>query len=176
MSDPLRILGIAGRGLKHMRIAVGGDHAGVPLNKRVIEELERSGHEVIDFGTHDSSAPDDYPDYARMVSESIQQGLVERDILVCGSGVGACVAANKLRGVRSCLCHDTYSARQGVEHDDINVLCLGAGIIEVELALEFLRAFVNANFTGEDRHLRQLAKIAKLARSGKMSCASGAHS
>ena len=145
-----------------MRIAVGADHAGVPLNERIIEELSRSGHEVIDFGTHDSAAPDDYPDYARMVGEGIQQGRVERGILVCGSGVGACVAANKLRGVRACLCHDTYSARQGVEHDDINVLCLGARIIGVELALELLRAFVNVNFTGEERHLRRLAKIAKI--------------
>ena len=145
-----------------MRIAVGADHAGVPLNKRVIEELKRSGHEVIDFGTHDSSAPDDYPDYARMVGESIQQGRAERGILVCGSGVGACVAANKLRGVRACLCHDTYSARQGVEHDDINVLCLGARIVGAELALELVRAFVYANFTGEERHLRRLAKIAKI--------------
>ncbi len=95
-----------------MRIAVGADHAGVPLNEHIIEEMRGAGHEVIDFGTHDSAAPDDYPDYARMVGESIQQGLVERGILVCGSGVGACVAANKLREVRACLCHDTYSARQ----------------------------------------------------------------
>lgn len=145
-----------------MRIAVGADHAGVPLNARIIEELRRFGHEIIDFGTHDSAAPDDYPDYARMIGESIQQGRVERGILVCGSGVGACVAANKLRGVRACLCHDTYSARQGVEHDDINVLCLGARIVGVELALELLRAFVNASFTGEERHLRRLVKIAKI--------------
>ena len=149
-----------------MRIAVGADHAGVPLNEHIIGELRRSGHDVIDFGTHDSTEPDDYPDYARTVGESIQQGRVERGILVCGSGVGACVAANKLRGVRACLCHDTYSARQGVEHDDINVLCLGARIIGAELALELLRAFINANFTGEERHLRRLAKIAKIEERG----------
>lgn len=148
-----------------MRIAVGADHAGCPLNERIIEELKRAGHEVIDFGTHDASAPDDYPDYARLVGESIQRGVsgagdgAERGILICGSGVGASVAANKLRGVRACLCHDTYSAHQGVEHDDINVLCLGARIVGSELALELVRAFMGARFTGEERHMRRLAKI-----------------
>ncbi|MBA3438699.1 MAG: ribose 5-phosphate isomerase B [Pyrinomonadaceae bacterium] len=145
-----------------MRIAIGADHAGYPLNEQVIEEVKRLGHEVVDFGTHDGGIGDDYPDYARRVGECLQQGKAERGILICGSGVGACVAANKLHGVRACLCHDTYSARQGVEHDDINVLCLGARIIGFELALELVRTFVGARFTGEERHLRRLAKIAKM--------------
>lgn len=145
-----------------MRVAVGADHGGFPLNEIILRELEKLGHEVVDFGTHDGSQPDDYPDYARKVAESVQRGETERGILICGSGVGACVAANKLPGVRACLCHDTYSAHQGVEHDNINVLCLGARIIGVELALELVRAFLNAKFTGEERHLRRLKKIADL--------------
>lgn len=148
-----------------MRIAIGADHAGYPLNERVIEEAKRFGHEVVDFGTHDGGTSDDYPDYALLVGECIRRGDAARAILICGSGVGASVAANKLQGVRACLCHDTYSARQGVEHDDINVLCLGARIIGVELALELVRAFLQAEFSGEDRHLRRLAKIAKMENS-----------
>lgn len=145
-----------------MRIAIGADHAGFPLNESVIRELARLGHEVIDFGTHDGAQPDDYPDYARQVAESVQRGEAERGILICGSGVGAAVAANKMRGIRACLCHDTYSARQGVEHDDLNVLCLGARIIGVELALELVRAFLSASFSGGERHVRRLGKIAAL--------------
>ena len=145
-----------------MLIAIGADHAGYPLNEQVIEEVKRLGHEVVDFGTHDGGTGDDYPDYARRVGECLQQGKAERGILICGSGVGACVAANKLHGIRACLCHDTYSARQGVEHDDINVLCLGARIIGFELALELVRTFLGASFTGEERHLRRLAKIAEM--------------
>jgi ribose 5-phosphate isomerase B len=145
-----------------MRIAIGSDHGGVPLNERIIEELNRAGHQVLDFGTHDGAKPDDYPDYARLVGESLQRGEAERAILICGSGVGICVAANKLKGVRACLCHDTYSAHQGVEHDNINALCLGARVIGVELALELVRVFLAAEFTGEERHARRLAKIAEL--------------
>ena len=142
-----------------MRIAVGADHAGYPLNEKIIAALKSEGHEVIDFGTHNGSQPDDYPDYAFKVAFSVQSGEAERGILICGSGVGASVAANKLKGIRACLCHDTYSAHQGVEHDDINVLCLGARIVGVELALELLRAFTGARFSGEERHRRRLAKI-----------------
>lgn len=145
-----------------MRIAVGADHGGFPLNEIVLRELARLGHEAVDFGTHDGAAPDDYPDYARLVAECVQRGDCERGILICGSGVGAAVAANKLRGVRACLCHDSYSAHQGVEHDDLNVLCLGARIIGSELALELVRAFLGAKFSGEERHRRRLEKVAAL--------------
>ena len=142
-----------------MRIAVGADHGGYPLNVRVIEELRNAGHDLIDFGTHDGSVPDDYPDYARLVGEAVQNDAAEIGILVCGSGVGAAVAANKLRGIRAALCGDTYSAHQSREHDDCNVLCLGARVVGVELALDIVRAFVAAKFTGEERHRRRLAKI-----------------
>ena len=142
-----------------MRIAVAADHAGYPLNERVISELSRAGHEVIDFGTHLGSVPDDYPDYARAVGEAVQSDAAEIGILICGSGVGAAVAANKLRGIRAALCGDTYSGRQSREHDDCNVLCLGARVVGVELALEIVRAFVGARFSGAERHRRRLAKI-----------------
>jgi len=145
-----------------MRIAIAADHAGFPLNERVIEVLRGAGHDLIDFGTHDGSIPDDYPDYAKQVGEAVQNGAAEIGILVCGSGVGAAVAANKLRGIRAALCGDTYSGHQSREHDDCNVLCLGSRVTGVELALEIVRAFVNAKFTGEERHLRRLAKIQKL--------------
>jgi ribose 5-phosphate isomerase B len=142
-----------------MRIAIAADHAGYPLNERVIEELRQSGHELIDFGTHDGSIPDDYPDYAVKVGEAIQKGDAEIGLLICGSGVGAAVAANKIFGIRAALCGDTYSAHQSREHDDCNVLCLGARVVGVELALDIVRAFVAARFTGEERHRRRLAKV-----------------
>ena len=142
-----------------MKIAVGADHGGYPLNERVVAELRQAGHEIIDFGTHDGSVPDDYPDYAKQVGEAVQQSAAEIGILICGSGVGAAVAANKLRGVRAALCGDTYSAHQSREHDDCNVLCLGARVTGVELALDIVRSFVAAKFTGEERHVRRLAKV-----------------
>ena len=145
-----------------MRIAIGADHGGYPLNERVIRELDAAGHEIIDFGTHLGSRPDDYPDYALKVGEAIQRSEAEIGILICGSGVGASVAANKLLGIRAALCGDTYSGHQSREHDDCNVLCLGARVIGVELALEIVRAFVAARFTGEERHRRRLAKVAAL--------------
>jgi ribose 5-phosphate isomerase B len=145
-----------------MKIAIAADHAGYPLNEQVIAELRDAGHELIDFGTHDGSVPDDYPDYARKIGEAIQQGSVEIGILICGSGVGASVAANKLRGIRAALCGDTYSGHQSREHDDCNVLCLGARVTGVELALDIVRAFVAARFTGEERHKRRVAKITEL--------------
>jgi len=147
-----------------MRIAIGADHAGYPLNERVIEDLRNAGHEIIDFGTHDGSIPDDYPDYAKKVGEAIQLGSTEIGILICGSGVGAAVAANKLRGIRAALCGDTYSGHQSREHDDCNVLCVGSRVTGVELALEIVHAFVNARFTGEERHKRRLAKVQELER------------
>jgi len=142
-----------------MRIAIAADHAGYPLNERVIAELSKGGHELTDFGTHNGSIADDYPDYAKAVGEAIQEGSVDIGILICGSGVGASVAASKMRGIRAALCGDTYSARQSREHDDCNVLCLGARVVGSELALEIVRAFVAARFTGEERHRRRLAKI-----------------
>jgi RpiB/LacA/LacB family sugar-phosphate isomerase len=145
-----------------MRIAIGADHGGYPLNERIIDELRKSGHELIDFGTHDGSVPDDYPDYAKQVGEAVQDRTTEIGILVCGSGVGAAVAANKLHGIRAALCGDTYSAHQSREHDDCNVLCLGARVVGVELALDIVRSFVGARFTGEERHRRRLAKIQKM--------------
>jgi ribose 5-phosphate isomerase B len=144
------------------KIAIGADHGGYPLNERIIEELRQAGHELIDFGTHDGSQPDDYPDYAVKVGGTIQNAKAEIGIIVCGSGVGAAVAANKLTGIRAALCGDTYSAHQSREHDDCNVLCLGARVTGVELALEIVRAFVAARFTGEERHQRRLSKVAAI--------------
>ena len=146
-----------------MRVAIGADHAGFEFKALIIDRLVKDGHEVTDLGTH-STEPVDYPDYARAVAEAILSGSAERGILVCGSGVGACVAANKLAGIRAGLCHDTYSARQGVEHDDMNVLCLGARVIGPELALELVSTFLAARFSGEERHRRRLAKIEALER------------
>jgi ribose 5-phosphate isomerase B len=142
-----------------MRIAIGADHGGYPLNERVVKELDAAGHEILDFGTHVGSRPDDYPDYALKVGQAIQNNQADIGILICGSGVGASVAANKLDGVRAALCGDTYSGHQSREHDDCNVLCLGARVVGEELALEIVRAFVAAKFSGEERHVRRLAKI-----------------
>jgi len=145
-----------------MRIAIGADHGGYPLNEHVIEELRHASHDLIDFGTHDGSTPDDYPDYAKQVGEAVQNQAADIGILICGSGVGAAVAANKLIGIRAALCGDTYSAHQSREHDDCNVLCLGSRVVGVELALDIMRAFVAAKFTGEERHRRRLEKIQAL--------------
>ena len=141
-----------------MRIAVGSDHAGFPLKATIVDELRRLGHDIIDKGTFDEN-PVDYPDYAEAVGLSIISGEAERGVVLCGSGVGASVAANKLIGIRAAVCHDTYSAHQGVEHDDMNVLTLGARIIGSELAIELVRAFAGARFSGDARHQRRLDKI-----------------
>jgi len=145
-----------------MRIAIGADHGGYPLNERIIRELDVAGNEIIDFGTHVGSRPDDYPDYVIKVGEAVRSGEAEIGILICGSGVGAAVAANKLRGIRAALCSDTYSAHQSREHDDCNVLCLGARVVGVELALDIVRRFVAARFSGEERHKRRLAKVKQI--------------
>jgi len=150
-----------------MRIAIGADHGGYPLNERVIRELEAAGHELVDFGAHVGSRPDDYPDYAIKVGAAVQHGEAEIGILICGSGVGASVAANKLHGIRAALCGDTYSGHQSREHDDCNVLCLGARVVGEELALDIVRAFVAAKFTGEERHRRRLAKIKAIEEGSK---------
>ncbi len=141
-----------------MKIAVACDHAGFPLKDVVVDTVRRAGHEVVDLGTH-SAAPVDYPDYAEKIGRAIQRHEVDRGILLCGSGVGAAVAANKMVGVRAGVCHDTYSAHQCVEHDDVNVLALGGRVIGPEVAVEVIRAFLGARFTGEERHVRRLKKI-----------------
>ena len=141
-----------------MNVAVACDHAGFPLKACVIEELAALGHEVEDLGTFDTQ-PADYPDYALKVGLAVSSGRCERGVLICGSGVGASVAANKVPGVRAALCHDTFSARQGVEDDDMNVVCLGARVIGPALAAEVLRAFVAASFSNAERHLRRLNKV-----------------
>ncbi|HLL16246.1 MAG TPA: ribose 5-phosphate isomerase B [Pyrinomonadaceae bacterium] len=147
-----------------MKIAIGADHGGYPLNEHIIEILVGAGHEIVDFGTHDGTLADDYPDYAALVGEAVRNGGAECGIIICGSGVGAAVAANKLRGVRAALCGDTYSARQSREHDDCNVLCLGARVVGIEVATEIVRAFVAARFNGEERHRRRLAKVLDIER------------
>jgi ribose 5-phosphate isomerase B len=144
-----------------MRIAIGADHAGFELKQILTVYLRQQGHEVIDKGT-DSDAPVDYPDYAEAVANALLGGAAERGLLICGSGVGASVAANKLPGIRAGLCHDSYSAHQGVEHDDMNVLVLGARIIGVELARELVDNFLAAKFTGAERHRRRIEKIRAL--------------
>ena len=144
-----------------MRIAIGSDHAGFPLKGTLVGALREGGHEVVDVGT-DSAAAVDYPDYAEAVAVAVRRGEVDRGVMVCGSGVGASVAANKVPGVRAAVCHDTYSAHQGVEHDDMNILVLGARIIGAALATEVLEAFLGASFSDEERHRRRIGKIRRL--------------
>jgi len=144
-----------------VKVAIGADHAGYLLKQELIPSLEALGDEVLDLGTH-STDPVDYPDIAAAVGGAVAGGRAERGVLICGSGVGASVAANKLPGVRAGLCHDTYSAHQGVEHDDMNVLVLGSRVIGVELARELVRTFLNARFSHEPRHERRLGKIRAL--------------
>src|SRR2546427_8024396 len=144
-----------------MKIAVGCDHAGYALKDALAQMVRADGHAVTDL-TPACDPEDDYPDSAAAVARAVANRSAERGILVCGSGVGASVAANKIRGVRAGLCHDTYSARQGVEHDDINVLCLGARVVGDALAQELVRAFLGARFSGEERHVRRLKKILAL--------------
>lgn len=141
-----------------MTIAFAADHAGYELKRFLAGALEAEGMSVVDLGTHDT-LPVDYPDLARALGAAIVGGTAQRGILVCGSGVGACVAANKVKGIRAGLCHDTYSAHQGVEHDDINVLCLGSRVIGTALAMEIVHAFLGATFSYADRHVRRLNKI-----------------
>jgi ribose 5-phosphate isomerase B len=141
-----------------MKIALGCDHAGYELKAPVHKLLEKWGHTVVNVGV-DSTEPADYPDYTRKVAEAVAKGQAERGVMICGSGVGACVAANKYPGIRAGLCHDTFSARQGVEDDDVNVLCMGARVIGSELASEVLKSFLGAKFSNLDRHLRRRNKV-----------------
>jgi ribose 5-phosphate isomerase B len=153
-----------------MRIAVGVDHAGFPMKAIILEELRRAGHEPIDLGTH-STDPVDYPDYALAVAEAVVRGEAELGILLCGSGAGACIAANKVPGIRATLSHDTYTAHQSREHDNANVLVMGPRVIGPGLALDIVQTFLAAQFTKEDRHQRRLAKVAALeSRYSRGSC------
>jgi len=145
-----------------MKIAVAGDHAGFELKELLVPWLRSAGHEVEDLGALTFDAEDDFPDFALLVADSVRSGKVERGIVVCGSGVGASVAANKVPGIRACLCHDTYTGRQGVEHDDMNVLCLGGRVIGIEVAKEVLTAFLGANFIPEVRYKRRLEKTRQI--------------
>ncbi|MEQ9460315.1 MAG: ribose 5-phosphate isomerase B [Phycisphaeraceae bacterium] len=142
-----------------MKIAIAADHAGFPLKAALSELLRELGHEVLDLGANELDPKDDYPDFARYVGNAIQHKQADRAVLLCGSGVGASIAASKMKGVRAAVCHDTYSAHQGVEHDDMNVLCLGARIIGIEPAREIVKAFASARFTAEERHRRRLEKV-----------------
>ena len=141
-----------------MRIAVACDHAGFPLKDTVLKTIQESGHEVFDLGTNSTESVD-YPDFVRKLGYAIQNGEAQRGVLICGSGVGACIAANKMHGIYAAICHDTYSAHQGVEHDDMNVLCLGGRIVGPEVVVELVRAFVTAQFSSEPRHLRRVSKV-----------------
>lgn len=144
-----------------MRIAVGSDHAGFDMKQDIMDFLRKLGHDPLDLGAYNKDAVD-YPDYAESVGLAVREGRAERGIMICGSGVGASVAANKIPGIRAGLCHDTYSAHQGVEHDNMNVLVLGGRVIGVEMAHELVRAYVNAVFTDEERHVRRLNKVRAL--------------
>ncbi|MDD5170280.1 MAG: ribose 5-phosphate isomerase B [Syntrophales bacterium] len=147
-----------------MKVAIGADHGGFSLKDVLIPFLRAKSHEVIDLGASLMDPADDYPDFARAVSEAIRAGIALRGIIICGSGVGASVAASKFPGIRAAVCHDAYSAHQGVEHDDMNVLCMGERIIGAELAKEISAAFLHAEFSGEERHVRRLEKIGAIER------------
>jgi ribose 5-phosphate isomerase B len=147
-----------------MNVAVAFDHRGVHLRARILETLSAAGHTVVDLGTDTDARRIDYPDKARELGEAIDDGRAERGVLVCGSGVGASVAACKIRGIRAAICHDAYSAHQGVEHDDMNVLCLGSEVIGPSLAADLVRAFLGATFDGGDRYVRRLQKVEAMER------------
>ena len=150
-----------------MKIALAGDHWGVDLKAQLVDLLRQHGHETLDLGANDRT-PSDYPDWARKIGEAVTAGQAERAVLICGSGVGACVAANKIRGIRAGMCHDVYSAHQGVEHDAMNVLCLGSRIVGSAVAAEVTLAFVGARFnTTEERYARRLQKVDALERAGR---------
>ncbi len=142
-----------------MRVAIGADHGGFPLKAELLAHIRDAGHQVQDLGAHTLDPADDYPDFAQAVAQAVAAGQAERGIIVCGSGAGASIAANKVRGVRAATCHDTYSAHQGVEHDDMNVLCLGARVVGGEVARELVAAFLAAKFSSHEKYLRRLSKV-----------------
>jgi ribose 5-phosphate isomerase B len=145
-----------------MRLGIAADHGGFGLKERLVGELRAMGHEVVDFGAFEQSPGDDYPDMVIPLARAVASGEFERGLAVCGSGVGACIAANKIRGARACLVTDPFSAHQGVEDDDMNILCLGGRVVGYAVALELVRIFLSARFKGEERFLRRLAKVAEL--------------
>jgi ribose 5-phosphate isomerase B len=147
-----------------VKVAVAFDHRGVHLRQQVLRTLREEEHEVVDLGTHTDDVRIDYPDKAKELGEAIQSGEAERGVLVCGSGVGAAVAASKMRGIRASICHDVYSAHQGVEHDDMNVICLGSEVVGASLAADLIRAFLAARFDGGERYVRRLEKVAAMER------------
>jgi len=149
-----------------MNIAIAGDHAGYELKQAIIPYLTKLGHSVTDLGTNSAETPTDYPDFAQKIAFAVLGGQAERGILVCGSGIGVAVAANKIKGIYAGTCHDTYSAHQSVEHDNANVLCIGARIVGIELAREITKAFVGAQFTNEERHVRRIAKTKAIEEAG----------
>ncbi len=151
-----------------MKIAIASDHAGFSLKTEIIDAVKAAGYEILDLGT-DSTKSVDYPDFSEKIGNSIQNQIVQKGILICGSGIGASIAANKLKGVYAAICHDTYSAHQGVEHDNMNVLCLGGRIIGAELAKEIVFAFLSARFSEEERHIRRTNKIYQLEKYGHLS-------
>src|SRR5215203_3054566 len=148
-----------------MRVAVAFDHRGVKLRDRILETIQGLGHEPVDLGTDRPEPRIDYPDKAQEIGDAVRSGAAERGVLVCGSGVGASVAASKVPGIRAAICHDTYSAHQGVEHDDMNVLCLGSGVVGADLAAELVRAFLAAEFDGGERYVKRLQKIEEMEKS-----------
>ena len=142
-----------------MRIVLGADHAGFEMKQDLVDYVRGLGHEVLDVGTSSSNVPDDYPDFAEAVGAALRDGRAERGVLICGSGVGVSVAANKIPGIRAGICHDTYSAHQGVEHDDMNVLCLGSEVVGPSLAADLVRTFLGARFNGGERYVARLEKV-----------------
>ncbi len=142
-----------------MQIAIGADHAGFTMKEELAAQIRKLGHDVLDLGAYKADPSDDYPDYAEAVGRAIIEGKADRGVLICGSGVGVSVAANKIPGIRAAVCHDAYSAHQGVEHDNMNVLVLGSRIVGSELARELVRSYLAARFSGEERHRRRLAKV-----------------
>lgn len=149
-----------------MKLAIGADHAGLDMKSQIIPWLQQAGHDVVDVGAHSLDPSDDFPDFAAAVGQTVNGGAAERGVMICGSGVGATIASNKVSGVRAALCHDTYTARQGVEHNDMNVLCIGGRVIGIETAKEVISAFVGASFTPEDRFLRRVNKVGEMERGG----------
>ena len=149
-----------------MQLAVGADHAGFELKNLLIPWLQAAGHQVVDLGAHQLDNDDDYPDFAAAVAETVRSGGAERGLILCGSGVGASITANKVPGVRACICHDTYTAHQGVEHDDMNVVCVGARVIGPELSKEIITSFLSASFIPEPRFRRRLDKLIQVEKRG----------
>jgi len=147
-----------------MKLAVGADHAGLEMKSQIIPWLQQAGHDVEDVGAHSLDPADDFPDFAAAVGQALNGGAAERGVMICGSGVGATIASNKVSGVRAALCHDTYTARQGVEHNNMNVLCLGGRVIGIETAKEVISAFVGASFSPEERFIRRIDKVGEMER------------